>query len=337
MSRLEVYKGPKKYDNSAAGTDKISNSKAVFLQSGQADSTFYLQASDSALLSPPSGSGLGWRLKEFWHGFRKNPASLVGLALLAGIIIMVTAGPVLYRTDPFDIVSAPFSPPDHTNRLGTDYVGRDVLAGVLSGGRASLSVGLFAALITAAIGLSVGSLSGFFGGWVDILLMKVTEFFQVLPNLLFAMVLVTIFGPTWLTITVAIGLASWTNVARLTRAEFKRIKELDFVRATVAAGSSIPRLMTATILPNALPPIVVAAAFDISFAILLEGSLSFLGLGDPNRMSWGLIIGQNKDYALRAWWAVVFPGAAIFLSVLAVCLISDGLNDGLNPRYKNRT
>jgi peptide/nickel transport system permease protein len=276
------------------------------------------------------------QLREFWRGFRKNRASLVGLLLLVGIVIAVTIGPFVYRTGPFDIVAAPFTAPDRKFKLGTDYVGRDVLAGVLSGGRASLSVGLFAALITSAIGLGVGSISGFFGGWIDTLLMKVTEFFQVLPSLLFAMVLVTIFGPTWLTVTVSIGLASWMNVARLTRAEFMRIRELDYVRSAVAAGSTVPRLMAVTILPNALPPLVVAAAFDISFAILLEGSLSFLGLGDPNRMSWGLIIGQNKNYALRAWWTVAFPGAAIFLSVLAVCLLSDGLNEALNPRREHR-
>jgi peptide/nickel transport system permease protein len=189
-------------------------------------------------------------------------------------------------------------------------------------------------MITAAIGLTIGSVSGYFGGHVDTLLMKVTEFFQVLPNLLFAMVLVTIFGPTLFMVTVSIGLASWMNVARLTRAEFMRLKELDFVRSAVTAGATAPRIMIATILPNALPPIIVAAAFDISFAILLEGSLSFLGLGDPNRMSWGLIIGQNKNYVLDAWWTVVFPGSAIFLSVLGVCLMSDGLNDALNPRLE---
>jgi peptide/nickel transport system permease protein len=195
-------------------------------------------------------------------------------------------------------------------------------------------VGLFAAMLTAVIGLTIGSVAGYFGGFMDTFLMKVTEFFQVLPNLLFAMVLVTIFGPTLFMVTVSIGLASWMNVARLTRAEFMRLKEMDFVRSAVTAGATAPRLMLATILPNALPPIIVAAAFDISFAILLEGSLSFLGLGDPNRMSWGLIIGQNKNYVLDAWWTVVFPGAAIFLSVLGVCLTSDGLNDALNPRLE---
>jgi peptide/nickel transport system permease protein len=276
------------------------------------------------------------RLRDFWGAFGRNKASMAGLALLILIVLSITLGPLFYAVDPFEVVGAPFVAPGKDFRLGTDYVGRDVLAGILSGGRASLSAGVFAGLIMAAIGLSVGSFSGFFGGALDAALMKVTEFFQVLPNLLFAMVLVTIFGPTWLTVTVSIGLASWTNVARLARAEFMRLKRLDFVRSEVAAGGAALRIMLLTILPNALPPILVAAAFDISFAILLEGSLSFLGLGDPNRMSWGLVIGQNKSYALRAWWAVAFPGAAIFLSVLSVCLLSDGLNDALSPRKGRR-
>jgi peptide/nickel transport system permease protein len=272
--------------------------------------------------------------RSFLKLFLKNPAGLAGLLIVAFMVLMVTIGPSIRGVDPFDIVSAPFMPPDGETPMGTDYVGRDILAAVLAGGRASLSVGLFAAMLTAAIGLTVGSLAGYFGGALDTLLMKITEFFQVLPNLLFAMVLVTIFGPTLFMVTVSIGLASWMNVARLTRAEFLRLKEMDFVRSAVTAGATAPRLMLATILPNALPPIIVAAAFDISFAILLEGSLSFLGLSDPNRVSWGLIIGQNKNYVLDAWWTVVFPGAAIFLSVLGVCLASDGLNDALNPRLE---
>ncbi|MDR1165657.1 MAG: ABC transporter permease [Deltaproteobacteria bacterium] len=274
------------------------------------------------------------RAREFWGRFRVHYFSLFGLVALAFIGLAVSLGPVLYGIDPFEIVSAPFMEPGGGNPLGTDYVGRDVLAGVLSGGRASLSVGFFAALFTGAIGLSVGSLAGFFGGALDAFLMKVTEFFQVLPTLLFAMVLVTIFGPTLWMETLAIGLASWMSVARLARAEFIKIKELDYVKSAVSAGAAPRRLIFKTILPNALPPILVAAAFDVSFAILLEGSLSFLGLGDPNQMSWGLIIGQNKNYALDAWWTIFFPGFAIFLSVLAVCLVSDGLNHALNPRAR---
>jgi peptide/nickel transport system permease protein len=266
--------------------------------------------------------------------------SLIGLCLIWAVGLGALIGPALYGVDPFDIVGAPFQEPlqepiqegFRKAPLGTDYVGRDILAAILSGGRASLSVGLFAALITAAIGLSLGSASGYFGGALDAFFMKVTEFFQVLPTLLLAMVLVTIFGSSLLTVTLSIGVASWMNVARIARAEFMRLREMDFVRSAVAAGSGPWGVIAGTILPNALPPILVAAAFDVGYAILLEGSLSFLGLGDSNRMSWGLIIGQNRKFVLDAWWTAVFPGAAIFLSVLGVCLLGDGLNQALDPK-----
>ncbi|MDR1545809.1 MAG: ABC transporter permease [Deltaproteobacteria bacterium] len=268
--------------------------------------------------------------------FASNRTGLAGLALLAIMALAVTAGPSIRGLDPFDIVSAPFMPPDRATPFGADYVGRDVLAGTLHGGRASLAVGLSAAALTAAIGLTVGVLGGWFGGKLDAVLTKTTEFFQVLPTLLFAMVLVSVFSPSLRTVALAIGATSWMNVARLARAEMMRLKNLDFVSSAAASGASGLYVMTRVALPNALPPIIVQAAFDVSWAILLEGSLSYLGLGDPNRMSWGLIIGQNKNYVLDAWWTVVFPGAAIFLSVLGVCLAGDALNDALNPRLRRR-
>ena len=212
-----------------------------------------------------------------------------------------------------------------------------MLAGLIYGGRGSLTVGTVAALITITIGLTVGALSGFFGGFVDAALMKITEFFQVLPPLLFAMVLVTLFGPKLTTITVAIGTVSWTSAARITRAEFMRLRNLDFVKASRAAGAGDAYLILRVLLPNALPPIIVSATLAIGVAILFEGGLSFLGLGDPNTMSWGLMLGENRNYILDAWWAVTFPGAAIFLAVLAISLVGDGVNDAINPRLRRRT
>lgn len=268
--------------------------------------------------------------------FLTNPNGIAGLSLFLLILCSTVIGPLVYPVDPFELAGAPFTPPDSFTLFGTDYLGRDVLAGILVGGRATLAVGSVAALITVCIGVTIGSLSGYFGGRIDVGLMKFTEFFQVLPTLLFAMVLVTIYGPSLITITVSIGVVSWTGVARLTRAEFMRIRELEYVKSVTAAGGTTGYIILRTILPNALPPIIVAAAFAIGSAILFEGALSFLGLGDPNRMSWGLIIGQNRIYVLDAWWPVVIPGTAIFLSVLSICLIGDGLNDALNPQLRKR-
>lgn len=268
--------------------------------------------------------------------FLTNPNGIAGLSLFLLILCSTVIGPLVYPVDPFELAGAPFTPPDSFTLFGTDYLGRDVLAGILVGGWATLAVGSVAALITVCIGVTIGSLSGYFGGRIDVGLMKFTEFFQVLPTLLFAMVLVTIYGPSLITITVSIGVVSWTGVARLTRAEFMRIRELEYVKSVTAAGGTTGYIILRTILPNALPPIIVAAAFAIGSAILFEGALSFLGLGDPNRMSWGLIIGQNRIYVLDAWWPVVIPGTAIFLSVLSICLIGDGLNDALNPQLRKR-
>jgi peptide/nickel transport system permease protein len=275
---------------------------------------------------------------EAWRVFRRNKAALLGLAVLAALILAMTFGPPLYGVNPFDLTGAPFTEPftDRATWLGTDYLGRDVLAGMVVGGRATLAVGLVAALITVSIGVTVGSLAGYFGGWIDEVLSRITEVFQVLPPLLFAMVLVTLFTPSLATVSAAIGMVSWTSTARLARAEFMRLHRLEYVNAARALGASHLRLMLREILPNALPPLIVSATLIIGVAILFEAGLSFLGLSDPNVMSWGLMIGANRKNILECWWAVSFPGAAIFLTVLAVSLVGDGLNDAFNPKMHQR-
>lgn len=286
----------------------------------------------SALPPRPAVSPTWAALKQFGC----SPAGVAGAIVLIALIAMTAIGPYVYGVDPLDLAGAPFTPPGADAWLGTDYLGRDVLAGLIYGGRATLTVGGVAALITIAIGVAVGALSGYFGGAVDTALVKVTEFFQILPPLLFAMVLVTLFGQTLTTITIAIGLVSWPTAARLTRAEFLRLRNLDFVKASRAAGAGDAHLILRVVLPNALPPIIVSATLAIGVSILFEGGLSFLGLGDPNTMSWGLMIGQNRNYVLDGWWTVTFPGAAIFIAVLAISLIGDGINDAINPRLRKR-
>lgn len=268
--------------------------------------------------------------------YLRSLSGVAGAAILLLLLAMTLFGPLIYQVDPLDIVAAPFTPPGADVLLGTDYLGRDVLAGIVYGGKATLTVGAVAALITIVIGVTVGTLSGYFGGAIDTALVKVIEFFQILPPLLFAMVLVTLFGQTLTTITIAIGAVSWPSAARLTRAEFLRLRSLDYVKSSRAAGATDRHVMLRVILPNALPPIIIAATLAIGVAILFESGLSFLGLGDPNTMSWGLMIGQNRNYVLDGWWTVVFPGIAIFLAVLAISLVGDGFNDAINPRLRRR-
>lgn len=289
-------------------------------------------------LAPPEAIEVLSPWREGWRVFRANKAALVGLTLLVLVSLMMLAGPGLYGVDAMDIAAAPFVPPFENTQvlLGTDYLGRDVLAGILIGGRATVLVGLSAAAVAVTIGLAVGALAGFFGGWVDTLLSRLTELFQVLPALLFAMVLVTLFTPSLQVVVFAIGLVAWTGTARLARAEFMRLKGMEFASAARAMGAGPLRLMLREILPNALPPLIVSASLIVGAAILFEAGLSFLGLSDPNVMSWGLMIGSNRRNILECWWAVTFPGAAIFLTVLSVSLVGDGLNDALNPKLHLR-
>jgi peptide/nickel transport system permease protein len=253
-------------------------------------------------------------------------------------VAFVLYGTFIYKGDPYEIVWAPQTPPgvETTVPLGTDNLGRDIMRGLLKGGGPTLAVGAAAAILTLVIGIFLGGIAGYFGGWIDDLLMRITEFFQVLPALLFAMVVITLFSPSTITTAFAIGVVLWPQTARLTRAEFLKIRELEYVTAARSIGARNGRIMWKVILPNALPPLIVSATLTVGVAILFQAGLSFLGLDDPNTMSWGLMIGTNRQYILDAWWPVTFPGVAIFLTVFAVSLVGDGLNDAFNPKLRER-
>lgn len=274
---------------------------------------------------------------QAWEMFRRNHSAMVGLVVLILIVIGAIVGPFVYPGEPFEMVWAPFTPPGEEGfLLGTDYLGRDLLAQIIYGARVTLIIGLSAAIVTVFIGVTIGALAGFYGGLVEELLMRLTEFFQVLPTLLFSMVIVALFGASLPMITFAIGIVSWTAVARITRSEFLRIRELEYVMASRAAGAQNLNLMFKVILPNALPPIIVQSALMVGSAILFEAGLSFLGLTDPNVVSWGQIIGSNRQYILESSYTVTIPGLAIFITVLAISLVGDGLNDALNPKLRQR-
>ena len=276
-------------------------------------------------------------VKEIFQTFFKSYSAVTGLIILIGIAVMGFIGPLFYPTDPFDMVWMPFSPPGTDGfLLGTDYLGRDILSQIINGARVSIAIGFSAALVSCFIGVGIGSFAGFYGGWIEETLMRLTEFFQVLPTLLFAMVIVALFGSSVLSITLAIGAVSWASVARITRSEFLRIKELDFVLASRASGTNNLALIFRVILPNAAAPIIVQSALLVGAAITFEAGLAFLGLSDPNVISWGQVIGSNRIYILDATYTVTIPGIAIFITVLAISLVGDGLNDALNPKLRSR-
>ncbi len=279
-----------------------------------------------------SGRGQAWRL------FLRNRAAVFGALLLIGILFMTFIVPLWYVKDPGDLVARPHLRPgsDGAPLLGTDNLGRDLLAIVVYGGRTTLRVAAGAAMLIVFVGVTIGSLAGYYGGWVDAALMRFTEFFQVLPGLLFAIVVVALFEPSFWVITFAIGSIAWPGIARLTRAEFLRLKNLEFVKAARAIGATDFRIITRVILPNALPTLIVSVTLIMGSAILFEAGLAFLGLADVNNASWGLAIGRGREFFTINWWAVTFPGLAIFATVLGLSLVGDGLQDAFNPRLRGR-
>ena len=278
------------------------------------------------------------RVRSFIRIYCRNLPAVAGLLLAILIATAAWVGPSVYQVEPFDTVAAPLMAPleEGGPLLGTDYLGRDLLAGLIHGARTTLLVGVLATVLAMALGVAVGALAGYYGGRVDASLMRLSEFFQVMPPILLAMVLIILLKPTLWVEAAAIGAASWTSAARLTRGEFLRIRHLDYVAAARTMGASDRYLIWRVILPAALPPLVIAATLTIGAAILFESGLSFLGLSNQNVMSWGLMIGGNRPYMLEAWWATTLPGLAIFLAVLAISLCGDGLNEALSPGMRER-
>ncbi|KRB01264.1 ABC transporter permease [Devosia sp. Root685] len=267
--------------------------------------------------------------------FLRNPNALFGLVFLSLMALVALIAPIVFPGDPLGMVGKPFLWPgqDAAFPLGTDSMGRNVLAGLFHGARISLFVGLTATALGLGVGITVGSLAGYFGGWVDDVLVRIIEIFQTLPNFVLLVVLVAIAQPSATTVSVAIAIVSWPMVARLTRAEFRAIREKDYVVAARSLGFRHPRIILKEILPNALPPLIVTASVMVATAILMESALSFMGLGDPNVVSWGSMIGNGRELIRTAWYLTFLPGLAIVFTVLALNLIGDGLNDALNPRF----
>ena len=236
------------------------------------------------------------------------------------------------------MVADPLIPPftDAAYPFGTDMLGRDITAGLVWGARVSLMVGLLSTAVALVFGIVVGAIAGYCGGRVDDALMRFTEFFQTIPQLAMAVVLVAILGPSMYSIMGAIAVVSWPPAARLVRSEFMTLKQREFVQAAIVIGQTPARIVGTQILPNAMSPIIVSASFMVATAILTESSLSFLGLGDRNEMSWGFMIGAARTMIREAWWMSVWPGVAILLTVLAINLIGEGLNDALNPQLRKR-
>lgn len=260
----------------------------------------------------------------------------VGLALLAMLALAALAAPTVFPGDPLAIVGAPLTPPltDAAHLLGTDRLGRDVAAELLYGARTTLLVGLAAAAAALCIGMVVGTLAGFLGGLADEALMRLTEAFQTVPAFLLTLAFVSVTGPRVATITLGIALGAWTQPARIARAEVLSLRERDFVAAARVIGMPPLQIAFREILPNAATPVVSLAAVIVAGAVLTEAALSFLGFGDPNRVTWGSMIAEGRAVLLGAPFLSIVPGMALVATVLAVHLTGRGFVAALGTRRR---
>lgn len=277
-------------------------------------------------------------MMSFLFRIAQNRGALIGLVLLFIIILVAIFAPLLYPDSPWRLVQRPFMPPMAVDGFwfGTDTLGRDIGAGLAHGARVSLLIGLVSTIVALSIGIPLGAIAGYFGGYWDDGLMRFTEFFQTIPSFALAIVIVAILEPSLSSIVLAIALVSWPPVARLVRGEFLSLRSREYVQASILSGLGPVNIIFRQILPNAMSPIIVLASLMVATAILLESSLSFLGLGDPNVMSWGYMIGAGRTVLRQAWWICVFPGLAIVITVLGLNLIGEGLNDALNPKIRRK-
>lgn len=272
-------------------------------------------------------------MNETLRTFLSRPAGIVGLTILGLVCVVAALAPVIYPGSPWDMSGIPFARPGEGGMwLGSDTLGRDIAAGVVHGARVSLLIGVSSTLAALAIGVTLGAVAGFSGGIVDLVIVRVTEVFQTIPNFVLAILLVAILTPSLATIIFAIALVSWPPLARLTRVQVMSVSRREFVHAARCQGQSAASVLIRHVLPNAISPIIVTGSLTVAAAILIEAALSFMGLGDPNHMSWGYMVGAGRTVIRQAWWMSVFPGLAILVTVVAINLVGEALNDALNPR-----
>lgn len=269
---------------------------------------------------------------------RRRPMLAAGILILVLIALVAATAGLLWPAGPWVKVADPYTPPFTLPGLpfGTDGLGRDVAAMLAYGARVSMVVGITSTATATVIGILVGSVSGYARGWIDDVLMRFTEIFQTIPNFIFIIVLVVIFTPTIFTITMAIAVVSWPPVARLVRGEFLSLGAREFVQSCRLIGMKPGRIVFGEILPNCFSSVIVVSSVMVATAVLIEAGLSFLGLGDPNLASWGGMVAEGKPVIRLSPYLSIVPGFAIFLLVLAINVVGEGLNDRLNPRRRNR-
>ena len=259
----------------------------------------------------------------------------IGIILLAVIILLAFFAPLIATHDPFSLNDDMVNPPGKDYLLGTDGLGRDIFSGILYGARTSIIIGVVAASISGIVGTLVGGISGFYGGKIDSVLSEIINVFLMMPTFFLILIIVALFGSSMFNMMVVIGITTWTGNARLMRAQALSLKQRTFVKSLETIGESKFKTLVKHIIPNGIFPIIANTTMNISGAILTESGLSFLGLGDPNVMSWGQMVYNGKSYLTNGWWISTFSGAAIVITVLAFYLIGDGMNNILSPKLND--
>ena len=272
----------------------------------------------------------------FWARFKRNRLAVLGGIAVVCLFAAAVFSPVVSPYEPDDInVRHILEPPGIKHPFGTDDLGRDILSRVIWGSRISLSVGFVAVGIATVIGIILGAISGYYGGWIDRIIMRFVDIMLSIPTFFLLLAVIAFLEPSIWNIMIVIGLTSWMGVTRLVRAEFLTVKEREFTHAARALGASDLRIIFNHILPNSMAPVLVSAVLGVAGAILVESALSFLGIGvQPPTASWGNILTAGKDNIEIAWWLSVFPGLAILVTVLAYNLLGEGIRDAIDPRMK---
>jgi peptide/nickel transport system permease protein len=274
--------------------------------------------------------------RQIFNRFKKNKMAVAGLIIVLILVFVAVFAPLLapYKYDEVNY-KVSLHPPSAKYPLGTDLLGRDILSRIIYGSRVSLEVGILAVAISVLIGVTLGLISGYMGGWVDVIIMRMVDITYSFPFLLFAIAIMTILGPGMINVFIAIGIINWAWFARITRGSVLAAKQQEYVLAAVAMGASPLRIMFKHIMPNVIAPVIVGAALNSGYAILAEAALSFLGIGvQPPYPSWGLMLSDARNYITTAPWMTIYPGLAIALTVLGFILLGNGLRDAIDPRLK---
>ena len=273
---------------------------------------------------------------DIWVRLKRNKLALFGLFLVVALVVIAISAGKIAPYDPIAIaLKESLKPPSLAHLMGTDVLGRDVFSRIIYGARASLVIGVVATSISLVIGVVVGAIAGYYGGWIDSIMMRITDIFFAFPFFLLAIAIMTFLGPSFINVFIALGVVGWTNYARLVRGQVISVKESDYVEAAHAVGAKDFRIIWKHVLPNTLAPIIVYTTMNIGGVILAEAGLSFLGIGvQPPAPSWGLMLSEASNFIFNAPWMVIWPGVAIFLTVLGYNLLGDGLRDALDPRMK---